>query len=53
MSTFWENLVLDRQAKSTSTDREYHEYTQEKDGMTYKVSVSKEGDKFKVLVASW
>jgi len=53
MSTYWDNLVLDRQAKSTSTDREYREYTQKKDGVTYKVSVSKQGDKFNVLVSCW
>jgi hypothetical protein len=51
MSTYQDNQGLDRQGKSTSTDREYHEYTQEKDGMTYKVSVSKEGNKFNVRVS--
>jgi len=51
MSTYRDNRVLDRQVKSTSIGHESHEYTQEKEGVTYKVSVSKEGAKFKVLVS--
>ncbi len=53
MSTYWDSMVLDRIAKSADPSREYREYTLEKAGVKYKISISKEGDKLNVLISCW
>jgi predicted secreted acid phosphatase len=53
MSSYWDNLVLERMAKAASSTREYHEYTLENGGVTYRISISKEGNKIDVLISCW